>query len=177
MSINRAYRNPDEMPAAFPIFPLAGALLLPRGELPLSVFEQRYLAMVDDAMRGPRIVGMIQPDPEAGAGTAVPALFSVGCAGRITQLAETGDGRYFVTLTGIARFKIVEEIAATTPSGNAAPISARFPSISVPARARIRSIATASCALCAISPRPTISRSTGIAYMTRQTRHSSMRCP
>ena len=81
MSMNRAYRNPNEMPATFPIFPLAGALLLPRGELPLNVFEQRYLAMVDDAMKGERIVGMIQPDPEAGAGTAVPALFSVGCAG------------------------------------------------------------------------------------------------
>jgi Lon protease-like protein len=115
MSMNRAYRDPNEMPAALPIFPLAGALLLPRGELPLNVFEQRYLAMVDDAMKGERIVGMIQPDPEAEAGTAVPALFSVGCAGRITQLAETGDGRYFVTLTGIARFRIVEEIAAVTP--------------------------------------------------------------
>jgi uncharacterized protein len=105
MSTNRAYRNPNEMPAVLPIFPLAGALLLPRGELPLNVFEQRYLAMVDDAMKGERIVGMIQPDPEAGAGTAVPALFSVGCAGRITQLAETGDGR----------FKIMEEITAVTP--------------------------------------------------------------
>ncbi|MGB8898742.1 MAG: LON peptidase substrate-binding domain-containing protein [Methylocella sp.] len=115
MSMNRAYRDPNEMPMALPIFPLAGALLLPRGELPLNVYEQRYLAMVDDAIKGERIVGMIQPDPEAGAGTAVPALFSVGCAGRITQLAETGDGRYVVTLTGIARFKFVEEIAAGTP--------------------------------------------------------------
>jgi hypothetical protein len=115
MSMNRAYRNPNEMPAVVPIFPLAGALLLPRGELPLNVFEERYLAMVDDAMKGERIVGMIQPDPEAGAGAVVPPLFSVGCAGRITQLAETGDGRYLVTLTGIARFKIVEEIAAVTP--------------------------------------------------------------
>ncbi|MGQ0444052.1 MAG: LON peptidase substrate-binding domain-containing protein [Beijerinckiaceae bacterium] len=115
MGTNRAYRNPDEMPAVLPIFPLAGALLLPRGELPLNVFEQRYLAMVDDAMKGERIVGMIQPDPEARAGAAVPALFPVGCAGRITQFAETGDGRYFVTLTGIARFKILEEIATVAP--------------------------------------------------------------
>lgn len=115
MSMNRAYRDPDELPAVFPIFPLAGALLLPRGELPLNIFERRYIAMVDDAMKGSRVVGMIQPDPEAGAASVAPALFSVGCAGRITQLAETGDGRYLVTLTGIARFRIVEEIATVTP--------------------------------------------------------------
>ncbi len=115
MSMNRAYRDPGELPAVFPIFPLAGALLLPRGELPLNIFERRYIAMVDDAMKASRLVGMIQPDPEAGAASATPALFSVGCAGRITQLAETGDGRYLVTLTGIARFRIVEEIATVTP--------------------------------------------------------------
>jgi uncharacterized protein len=115
MSMNNAYRHPDELPVVFPIFPLAGALLLPRGELPLNVFEQRYIAMIDDALKSHRIVGMIQPDPEAGTGTSMPALFSVGCAGRITQLAETGDGRYLVTLTGIARFKIVEEIAGSAP--------------------------------------------------------------
>jgi len=115
MSMNHAYRHLDELPVVFPIFPLAGALLLPRGELPLNVFEQRYLALVDDALKSHRIVGMIQPDPEAGTGTDVPALFSVGCAGRITQFAESGDGRYLITLTGIARFKIVEELAGTTP--------------------------------------------------------------
>jgi Lon protease-like protein len=111
MSMNNSYRAPDELPASFPIFPLSKALLLPRGQLPLNVFEPRYLAMVDDAIRGARIIGMIQPDPEA----AAPGLFPVGCAGRITQLAETGDGRYLVTLTGIARFKMVEEIATSTP--------------------------------------------------------------
>jgi Lon protease-like protein len=115
MSMNRAYHGPEELPGAFPIFPLAGALLLPRGELPLNVFEERYLAMVDDALKSHRIVGMIQPDPEAGAGFGAPALFSVGCAGRITQFAESGDGRYLITLTGIARFKIAEELAGTTP--------------------------------------------------------------
>lgn len=114
MSMNHAYRHPEELPAILPIFPLAGALLLPRGELPLNIFEPRYLAMMDDALKLHRIIGMIQPDPEAGTGIGVPALFSVGCAGRITQFAETGDGRYLVTLTGIARFKIVEEIAAST---------------------------------------------------------------
>ncbi|MEJ0091998.1 MAG: LON peptidase substrate-binding domain-containing protein [Methylocella sp.] len=111
MSMNNGYRSPDELPASFPIFPLSKALLLPRGQLPLNIFEPRYLAMVDDAIRGARIIGMIQPDPEA----AAPGLFPVGCAGRITQLAETGDGRYLVTLTGIARFKMVEEIATSTP--------------------------------------------------------------
>jgi uncharacterized protein len=115
MSINQAIGSPDELPAVFPIFPLAGVLLLPRGELPLNIFEQRYIAMVDDTLRGARIIGMIQPDPEGRAETATPALCSTGCAGRITQFAETGDGRYLITLTGIARFKLAEEIAAITP--------------------------------------------------------------
>ena len=115
MSMNQAYRGPDELPAIFPVFPLAGALLLPRGELPLNIFEPRYLALVDDALRTERIIGMIQPDAEARPEAGEPTLFSVGCAGRITQFAETGDGRYLITLTGIARFKIVEEIADTTP--------------------------------------------------------------
>src|SRR5256885_8380675 len=115
MSINHAIGGPDELPTVLPIFPLAGVLLLPRGELPLNIFEQRYIAMVDDALRGERIIGMIQPDPEGGMGTAAPALFSTGCAGRITQFAETSDGRYLITLTGIARFKLTEEITAITP--------------------------------------------------------------
>jgi Lon protease-like protein len=110
MSLNQSYDGADALPAAFPIFPLAKALLLPRGQLPLNIFEPRYLAMVDDAMKSHRIIGMIQPNPDGALG-----LFPVGCAGRITQLAETGDGRYLVTLTGIARFRIVEEIDAITP--------------------------------------------------------------
>lgn len=109
MSLNHTYSAPDELPVSFPIFPLAKALLLPRGQLPLNVFEPRYLAMIDDAMKGARIIGMIQPNPEG------DGLFPVGCAGRITQLAETGDGRYLVTLTGIARFRIIEEMAVVTP--------------------------------------------------------------
>ena len=107
MSLNLTYSDPDALPASFPIFPLAKALLLPRGQLPLNIFEPRYLAMIDDVLKGDRIIGMIQPNPEAALG-----LFPVGCAGRITQLAETGDGRYLVTLTGIARFRIVEEDAS-----------------------------------------------------------------
>jgi Lon protease-like protein len=115
MSMNHAYRGPDELRGVLPIFPLLGALLLPRGELPLNIFEQRYLTMVDDALKDERIIGMIQPDPEAEADVAAAVLCSVGCAGRITQFAETGDGRYLITLTGIARFKLVEEIATVTP--------------------------------------------------------------
>jgi Lon protease-like protein len=113
--MNHTYRSADELPSVLPIFPLAKALLLPRGQLPLNIFEPRYLAMVDDAIKGPRIIGMIQPDPEASGSLRVPPLFSVGCAGRITQFAETGDGRYLITLTGIARFKVIEEIPAATP--------------------------------------------------------------
>ena len=112
MSLNHPIRHPDELPSVFPIFPLAGVLLLPRGELPLNIFELRYIAMVDDALRGNRIIGMIQPDPEARIETTAPALCLTGCAGRITQFAETGDGRYLITLTGIARFKLCEEITA-----------------------------------------------------------------
>lgn len=115
MSMNHPYGGPDELPAVFPIFPLAKALLLPRGQLPLNIFEPRYLSMVEDAVKGQRIIGMIQPDPEAPGSGLAPALFSVGCAGRITQFAESGDGRYLITLTGVARFRIVEEIDAITP--------------------------------------------------------------
>jgi Lon protease-like protein len=103
----------DEMPSVLPLFPLTGALLLPRGQLPLNVFEPRYLAMVDDALKTHRMFGMIQPDPEGG--DDKPPLFKVGCAGRITQFAESGDGRYILTLTGMSRFAMIEEIATTTP--------------------------------------------------------------
>jgi Lon protease-like protein len=99
------------------IFPLPGALLLPRGQMPLNIFEPRYLAMIDDAFRsGSRLVGMIQPDPtHAGPDPSKPQLFRVGCIGRITQLAESGDGRYLIQLTGVARFRVEEELALGTP--------------------------------------------------------------
>jgi uncharacterized protein len=115
MSMNHAYCGPDELPEICPVFPLAGSLLLPRGELPLNIYEPRYLAMVDDALKGERVIGMIQPDTATRPGATGPALFSVGCAGRITEFGETGDGRYLITLSGIARFKVVEEIAVVTP--------------------------------------------------------------
>lgn len=108
-----AASTPEEMPGVLPLFPLSGALLLPRGQLPLNIFEPRYLAMIDDAMRSHRMIGMIQPDP-AGSEGEIPQLVKVGCAGRITQFAESGDGRYIVTLTGVSRFAVMEEIATTT---------------------------------------------------------------
>ena len=114
MSINAPYKSPAELPGTIPIFPLAGVLLLPRGELPLNIFEPRYLAMVDDALKSHRIIGMIQPNSEAGGTRNVPALFGVGCAGRITQFAETGDGRYILTLTGIARYRVQAEMPVLT---------------------------------------------------------------
>ncbi len=114
MVMNNPYSGPDEVPNVIAVFPLTGALLLPRGELPLNIFEPRYLAMIDDAMKSHRIIGMIQPEDRT-SNRDVPVLLPVGCAGRITQLAESGDGRYLLTLTGIARFRIAEEIAATTP--------------------------------------------------------------
>jgi Lon protease-like protein len=115
MASNVAYRSPADMPDTMPVFPLAGALLLPRGQLPLNIFEPRYLAMVDEALKGARLIGMIQPDEARIASLLHPPLYSVGCAGRITQLAETGDGRYLITLTGIARFHVREEPVVTTP--------------------------------------------------------------
>jgi len=116
MPINAEYRGPSDLPDVIPIFPLPGALLLPRGQMPLNIFEPRYLAMVDDAFRdGHRLIGMIQPDVSHSPDQTHPKLFRVGCVGRITQLAESGDGRYILELTGIARFKVVEEQTVLTP--------------------------------------------------------------
>ena len=116
MPINAEYRGPAELPEVIPVFPLAGALLLPRGQMPLNIFEPRYLAMVDDAFRdGHRMIGMIQPDVTHSHNEEKPVLFRIGCAGRITQLAESGDGRYILELTGVARFKVVEELNVLTP--------------------------------------------------------------
>src|ERR1700755_414892 len=112
MPRNAVYRGPTELPDVIPVFPLAGALLLPRGQLPLNIFEPRYLAMVDDAFRaGHRLIGMIQPDPAHPGSEERPNLYKVGCVGRITQLAESGDGRYLIQLTGIARFHIEDELS------------------------------------------------------------------
>jgi uncharacterized protein len=115
MPINAEYRGPAELPEIIPVFPLPGALLLPRGQMPLNIFEPRYLAMVDDAFRdGHRLIGMIQPDVTHSQNEERPVLFQVGCVGRITQLAESGDGRYILELTGVSRFKVVEEMTVLT---------------------------------------------------------------
>jgi Lon protease-like protein len=117
MPINTIYPGPDALPDVIPVFPLPGALLLPRGQMPLNIFEPRYLAMTDDALRsGHRLIGMIQPDPtHPGPDANKPNLFRVGCVGRITQFAESGDGRYLIQLTGVARFRIEEELPVATP--------------------------------------------------------------
>ena len=109
-------QDPGDLPAVIPVFPLPGALLLPRGQMPLNIFEPRYLAMIDDALRsGQRLIGMIQPDAAHPGPGDKPNLYKIGCVGRITQLAETGDGRYLLQLTGVARFRVEEEIATSTP--------------------------------------------------------------
>jgi len=115
MGMNVVSRGPQDLADVIPVFPLPGALLLPRGQMPLNIFEPRYLAMVDEALRTNRLVGMIQPDPEGGGTAPVPKLYGGGCAGPITQFAETGDGRYLITLSGIARFQIEEEAPTTLP--------------------------------------------------------------
>jgi Lon protease-like protein len=115
MPMNAVYRSSADLPQVIPVFPLPGALLLPRGQMPLNIFEPRYLAMVDDSLRdGHRLIGMIQPDPAHPGSPEKPTLFRIGCAGRMTQLAETGDGRYLIQLTGVARFRIEEELNVAT---------------------------------------------------------------
>ena len=115
MPMNAVYRGPAELPPVLPVSPLPGALLLPRGQMPLNIFEPRYLAMIDDAMADRhRLIGMIQPDTAHPGSEQKPNLYRVGCAGRITQLAETGDGRYLLQLTGVARFRVEEELSVVT---------------------------------------------------------------
>jgi Lon protease-like protein len=101
-----------DLPDVLSVFPLPGALLLPRARLPLHIFEPRYLAMLDDALKADtRLIGMVQPNTlrdEKG-------LHRIGCAGRVTQFSETEDGRYMVTLTGISRFRIRQEVDGFTP--------------------------------------------------------------
>jgi Lon protease-like protein len=115
MKLNRHYRDPGEMPTTLPLFPLVGALLLPRRPIQLTVFEPRYLAMLDDALGGERLIGMIQPAAGDLAHGTSPELYPIGCAGRVVQYAEIGDGRCFLTLMGVARFRLEEELTAMTP--------------------------------------------------------------
>ena len=108
------FRKPEDLPRMIPIFPLPGALLLPRTELPLNIFEPRYLNMIDDALSGDRLIGMIQPTPSA-RDPMHPDLCDVGCVGRITTFSETDDGRYLITLTGVCRYRAARELDAKTP--------------------------------------------------------------
>ncbi|WP_299401007.1 LON peptidase substrate-binding domain-containing protein [uncultured Roseobacter sp.] len=103
-----------ELPDTIAIFPLPGALLLPRARLPLHIFEPRYLQMLEDALKtSTRLIGMLQPNEVPGRGGN--GLQSIGCAGRITQFSETEDGRYLITLGGVSRFRVVQEVQGFTP--------------------------------------------------------------
>ena len=130
MPINAEYRGPGDLPEVIPVFPLPGALLLPRGQMPLNIFEPRYLAIVDDSLRdGHRLIGMIQPDISHSRDEAEQALFRVGCVGRVAT-RKAGDGRYILELTGIARFKVIEELTVLTAlpamQGGLFPLPRRF---------------------------------------------------
>ncbi len=115
---NARYLKREDLPEVVPVFPLTGALLLPGGQLPLNIFEPRYLAMFDAALAGNRLIGMVQPSltedqdqPEA----SRPALAAVGCVGRITSFAETGDGRYIASISGLCRIRLMEEVGSGHP--------------------------------------------------------------
>ena len=113
---NQNYRLGTDIPATIPIFPLSGALLLPGGRMPLNIFEPRYLQMIDQAMAGSRLVGMIQPSLDGALrDDEEPEICAVGCIGRITSLTETGDGRYLISLQGVCRFRVAKEVAVKTP--------------------------------------------------------------
>ena len=108
-----AYRHASDLPAVIPVFPLDGAILLPRSQLPLNVFEPRYLNMIDDAMAGDRLIGMVQTTD--GMTGERPVLAPVGCVGRLTAFSETPDGRYMITLSGLCRYRVGRELSAPTP--------------------------------------------------------------
>jgi len=115
----RRYTSTQDLPVTLPLFPLSGVLLLPRAQIPLNLFEQRYLDMFDTSLRENRLIGMVQPDgieaaEELSDPTAKPRLYKVGCAGRITSFNELSGNRVFITLTGVARFRIIEELDTTT---------------------------------------------------------------
>ena len=113
---NFTYADESDLPDTIALFPLTGALLLPGGQLPLNIFEPRYIQMIDDALAGSRIIGMIQPSLDANSrNESAPKLCEVGCMGRIASYAESGDGRYIVSLQGIARFRIAEELNLRSP--------------------------------------------------------------
>ena len=105
----------EELPRTLPIFPLSGVLLLPRGRLPLNIFEPRYLAMIGDAMASAPLVGIVQPMDSEQEGNS-PEVYKIGCVGHITSFKESDDGRYLITLTGVCRFDVGKELPVM-PSG------------------------------------------------------------
>ena len=114
---NINYSQPTDVPSLIPVFPLSGALLLPGGQMPLNIFEPRYLAMIDDALCADRLIGMVQPrfdtgdrKPDHAGSGETPPLCELGCLGRITAFQESGDGRYLINLTGICRYRILREV-------------------------------------------------------------------
>ncbi|MHB8529358.1 MAG: LON peptidase substrate-binding domain-containing protein [Caulobacteraceae bacterium] len=120
----RVFRKVQDLPQVIPVFPLDGAVLLPGGDLPLQIFEPRYLAMVDDILAGERLIGMIQTRP--GGERRRPDLARVGCAGRLTSFSETAHRKYLITLTGLCRFEAGEEITTNTPYRQVRPRFAPF---------------------------------------------------
>ncbi|MET0599787.1 MAG: LON peptidase substrate-binding domain-containing protein [Mesorhizobium sp.] len=113
---NAHYRRAADLPEIVPVFPLAAALLLPGGRMPLNIFEPRYLHMIDDAIGDRRLIGMIQPSLDGRLkGDGEPDICQVGCLGRITSLSESGDGRYLIALQGVCRFRVAEELSVKTP--------------------------------------------------------------
>ncbi|MEO1358766.1 MAG: LON peptidase substrate-binding domain-containing protein [Pseudomonadota bacterium] len=106
------YHKLSDLPDVIPVFPLSGVLLFPRWSLPLNIFEPRYLNMIDDAMSGHRLIGMIQSN---GDDRVHPSLVKTGCVGRSTSYSETEDGRYLISLSGICRFQVAEELEVNTP--------------------------------------------------------------
>ena len=119
---NAHYRLAKDLPSTIPIFPLEGALLLPGGRMPLNIFEPRYLQMVDEAVAGSRLIGVIQPRLDGALREdGEPELCNVGCAGRIIAFSETGDGRYLISLQGVFRFRIAHELTVKTPFRQAKP--------------------------------------------------------
>jgi Lon protease-like protein len=110
----RYYHSYSDLPKSLPLFPLTGAVLMPRGALPLNIFEPRYLEMVDYALQGDRLIGMIQPSEHEDT-VLKPKLSLVGCAGKIVEFRETDDNRYLLTLSGICRFRLTGEMDTTTP--------------------------------------------------------------
>lgn len=100
----------EDLPEVIPIFPLSGVLLLPGGQLPLNIFEDQYLAMVEDTLKSSRLIGMIQPQEENPGANGRRPVFQTGCAGKITSFSETSDGRYEIVLTGLSRFEVIEEL-------------------------------------------------------------------